>query len=321
MAFGNPEYLAQNIVFLSGLRGFIERAAIDLTQKLDLGRSVKESPVLYGWSQLVRQFQPRDAFLLYTGYYKDTILVGGVTCANGASLFVKVYDDPAKAAAELVRANCAERFLRPWFKPACLQAADGCVVGYELLIHAKRTPLSTDVETAILSLCRSAYNSPRGSRPTADFVDPLLSTRLSSINVSELGATLERLLSEQTPTPEVRCHGDLTSWNLFLDNAGALCLVDYEHVGVCSPYADFFHYYVQPAALHCKTVDLEGLVTLSARSAGVHKEEARRWLALYLAQQLNRDAFEWVDRNRRHRQLARLIENKAAFLMRVSAEV
>ncbi len=318
LAFGDAVPLSRDLTFLSGARAAAERIALALLPRLGLSPPVTDPALLAGWAGAAAALNPRAALLLHTGWYKATLFVGPVTTSDGETLFIKLFAEQTAAAAEARRAEAARALVEPFFRAASVRLINGPLVAYELIRHGRVVPEAGKVERSIADMGRAALERSTESRPARAIVDlESLAGRLSELGLPPPPRTLDGDEAE----PLAAAHGDCTPWNIFADEAGRACLIDYERQGAATPFADLFHYRVQPQAVRGRiepaAAVLDGLTCLTGHS----RTEMARWFGLYLAAQLELDLGLWFDEGRRHRQLRALIAAKSALLAATDAEL
>jgi hypothetical protein len=255
------------------------------------------------------------AFLLYTGYYKETVLVGPVQSGDGAKLFVKCYQQLDRAIAEVECATRVQSLAGDYFRLARVVKRADNIVAYELLPHGRRAAPLAAVQDAAAAMGRNVLERCTATRATDNligegFVD------LGGQFSPELAADLRALRDARIELAWPECHGDLTPWNVFMNDQDQLCLIDYERAGRGPPLADLFHLHTQPAALVGKHELAFRSSTSAARDAGFDAAQVRWWYVVYLALQLEVDLKQWFVEGRRHHQLKSLITSKAALLAR-----
>jgi len=311
VGFGRAEQLFRGISDLSPVRGAVERLV--LAARRGAGAPVDDERILAAWGRLHEAMPDASAaFLLYTGYYKDTILSGVV--AGGELRFVKVFAAPdgnvdERSRLERLRSVVPDAVLLP----ELTSPAPG-IAAYPLLHRESRRPTQAELEDVALTIGLTASRSDPGFHPdsqnawdvyVAEAADLVTRTGLASLEHTRLPA--------QAPGATI-AHGDFTPWNAFRTTGGRLALVDYERVGLRSPFTDSWHLATQAGALRSRARVPTELIARVSHKAGADPKEVRTWYDAYLLQDLHQDATDWVVHGRRHPQLRRLIRAKAVLL-------
>jgi hypothetical protein len=315
VGFGGAERLFCGIADLSPWRGTLERAALAARRN---GATVDDERILEAWRRL-RESLPDTtaALLLYTGFYKDTVLSGIVV--GRAPRFVKVFSaddgqEEERRRLELLRAIVPREVTLPELS----SPAPG-IAAYPLLTRSRRRPTARQLQDVALTIGLNAIHStPSDSGHSQRDWQSYLGDTAALIRSTELAEVdLDRLTGHRPP-PAV-AHGDFTPWNVFRTGTGELALVDYERVGLRAPFTDAWHLATQPRALRSRASVPDALIARVSQAAGADAGEVRSWYDAYLLQDLNQDATDWVVQGRRHPQLRRLIRAKAALLDRHDA--
>jgi len=318
LTFGDAAPLARNLVFLSGLRGLAERIAIAVLSRVGPSRSVEPGALSDAWSEVKAALDASAALLLHTGWYKETLFVGPVRTRDGATLFVKLFAETSAAAAEAERAQAARTVVEPFFRAAAVQRVSGRLVAYDLIEHGRATLDPAQTVAAVAAMAAAALDRATELRPARDAVDlDLLGPRLAAFGLPAVPG----FLAEDVAISLAPCHGDCTPWNIFADQAGRACLIDYERAGVDAPFADLFHHRIQPQVVRGRHEAVAPMLDELSRLTGRNRDDMARWLGLYLAGQLQLDLALWLDEGRRHDQLRDLITGKAAMLAEAAAIV
>jgi hypothetical protein len=250
--------------------------------------------------------------MVYTGFYKDTILSGVIEAEAERRLFVKVFADRSAHELELTQLESLRQIAPPELALASIAAAGDGVVAYELLGRASRRAPAPMLEQAALALAASAYQ--RRAASDVDCWAGLLEQvrrRLAHVG-ADLGQDELRLLT--IPPEPTLAHGDFTPWNTFTTIDDRVALVDYERVARRAPFTDVWHLFVQPAALASGSFDSRRLIARVCAVADVDGRSAAAWYRAYLLEELAVDTRDWVEHDRHHPQLQRLIRYKAQLL-------
>ena len=313
IALGDWLPLSSSLQFLSGPRNLLEQAALRL-----LGRRtwlIESQELKDSVDRIAKATHADAALLLYTGYYKETLLVGPVSAADGTRLFIKYYQRAERAATEVECAKRVQRLASDYFRLARIHRRVDNIVAYELLPRGRRPAPLPAIRQAVGQMAKSALERCKATRSTHEQISEELIERGGQF-LPALAGDLRALKAASVETPWPDCHGDFTPWNVFMSADGALCLVDYERAGQGPPLTDLFHFHTQPAALVGKT-DLAFKESMSAaRDLGFETVEILAWYAIYLALELKTDLQQWFGDGRRHHQLRSLITSKAALLAR-----
>lgn len=265
--------LSSHLRYLRGLRAQVERVALLLPARWTTTRPVTEPAIVSAFHALDEALGGvKSAFLLWTGYYKSTLLVGPVRTAT-AVVFVKVFPCNSEAEAELARIEQLRTIIPASVRLASVDAPGAGVVIYEAMPRSWK-PLSVDVLRPVaLEIGVSALRQPSESEREVP-------AHVSSLDVlegmvgDEVRRTIERELSGGR---SALAHGDFTPWNAFRSPDQRTCLVDYENVGLRPPFFDAVHLETQPAAVAGHGVDLRPLIRTIAEAAGVPIAEAAGW--------------------------------------------
>jgi hypothetical protein len=314
------QYLASGdaaafVDLISPVRGWRRTAdAVAVRFGMQFGRRHATGDTAEDWQELCAVVgEPVTALLLDTAYYKSTTFVGPFQVVDGSRVFVKVFRSADDAATEVERASAFAMRCSPEFRPARLLRPAGRVVLYELLERSGPVPAQL-LDDASSAWCRRMLDHPEA--PESLFVPPAeLAAMAGEASLPLVDCT--EGLRRCPPMPAVLAHGDLTPWNAFVDDHDEICLVDYERVGRSTPFADYFHFAIQPEALHGRHLSIGSLVDKAAHRGDVDLATARAWLAAYLVTELAWDLRAYVVEGRRHAQLWRLISTKSTMLRRV----
>lgn len=311
VGFGRAERLFQGIADLSPARGAIERLALAVRGRN--GPPVDEERILAAWSRLHAALPDSTAaLLLYTGYYKDTILSGVV--AGRELRFVKVFASPDGTDEEHRRLEQ----LRPVVPsdvllPELATPAAG-IAAYPLIERAARRPSSKELEEVALAIGLAASHSAPTAGPGGRRAwDAYISKTADLVDRTDL-ASLDRSCVPAVAPKATVAHGDFTPWNVFRTTSGRLALVDYERVGLRAPFTDSWHLATQAGALRSRAHVPAELIARVSHTAGANNAQVRAWYDAYLLEELHQDATDWVEHGRRHPQLRHLIRTKAALL-------
>ena len=271
-ANGHPRYVAiggragrlySDLDYLMGARGRLERQALRLAEPLLRSSADLPLEALEAVDAVSRSVDGlHQALLLWTGYYKQTWLVGSVVDTGGRRSFCKVFKVASETAEELHRRDELAKVLPASMKlPRGRSGTEGVVL-YELVQRPSRRRRPSLQELADLSLqlgataLRSPENSDHLSAPSAG------SATAEALCARYGCATGEALMGSRSfhPSVLVVAHGDFTPWNMICAVGGELYAVDFEAVGLWPPYYDFVHLWSQVATLAGKELDVAALV-------------------------------------------------------------
>jgi len=311
VGFGDALSLAGNLEFLSGLRGKLESIALQFGRLPYLRSLIGEPDLVMAWDKIAEAVMPQDAFLLHTGWYKETIFVGPVRGARGELFFAKLFKNEGDARREIERARFIEPMTRGLFRTAPVLVESGSLIAYELIEHGNTCVSYAHIETAAVAMAKASYMRSSQSTTVRGFLDWCaleagLVSAGSSLSLSSLADSSRRVQLAD-------CHGDFTPWNVFADRNGNLCLIDYERAETSVPFSDMFHLCIQYSALRGVALPVDKLIETFAAKSSCSLQDVGLWLALYLGRQLQLDTEQWND-GKRHPQLSKLIKAKSALL-------
>jgi hypothetical protein len=309
---GRPWDLYRRIDDLEGTRSTLESIALRTVGRLSPAKEVRSTQIQAAWERLNATIpEISSALLIYTGFFKDTVISGVVESRQ--PLFVKVFADSTIAAKETARLDALSHIVPADMRLASVVLESNGVIGYELLKRkARRAPVQM-LEQAAVELGRKGYHDA-STGDSAAWREKIYATRAS---LAVLGMTLSdhavSTLEDFTP-PGALAHGDFTPWNAFVTYPHELALVDYERVGPRAPFTDFWHLATQQAALGGGKLVPSKLAARACALSGLDTATAFRWYCSYLLEDLSVDTVDWVVHGRQHRQLHRLISAKTRLL-------
>lgn len=218
----------------------------------------------------------QDCLLFDTSWYKETRYIGYAGAA-GRDYFIKVFRDEQEALFQKHRSLFAENFFRPFFSVVPVAHGYRHILAFPYLSFQKISAGSKLVREQIMAMNRHFLAG-----------DPLYK-KMADILPSDLYFILDPALSEKirpwldnnpNSLPILPAHGDLTPWNTGMDANGKVILFDDEQAGWHSPWYDYFHYTLQPAALQDRAV------SVYRYGLDLDLPHARDGLILYLVDQI-----------------------------------
>lgn len=98
-------------------------------------------------------------------------------------------------------------------------------------------------------------------------------------------------LRSHAQVPIVPIHGDVTPWNLFINDDEKIVLTDYDRAGWHVPYYDYYHYILHPVSGRARAPKL------SSFAFDTGHVQANEFLRLYLIDQIYQDISSLVYKN------------------------
>jgi hypothetical protein len=301
------------------MRSTLENVALRTVGRFLPSKEVRSTQVQGAWERLNAAVPDINrALLIYTGFYKETVMSGVVEARQ--PLFVKVFADPTIAGKESARIDTLSRIVPADMRLASVVLESNGVIGYELLRRkARRAPVQM-LERAAIELGRNGYRDASTGDDGA-WKEKLYGTQAS---LAMLGITLSdravATLEDFTPL-RATAHGDFTPWNAFVTYPHQVAVVDYERVGPRAPFTDSWHLATQQAALGNRRIVPTKLAARVCVLSGLDIATALRWYCSYLLEDLSVDTVDWVVHGRQHRQLQRLISGKTRLLKEALASL
>lgn len=313
---GRPWRLYSWIHDLQGIRSLAERIALSSVGRLGRPQPVHNPVIQDAWERLTSTVPGiRSALLIYTGFYKDTLLSGAVDAR--LPLFVKVFGDFSGHEHEAERLRVLREIVPSSLVLASVVSEMSGVTAYELLERSGRRVPRELLEQAALELGLNAYREASRSGAVVGegaWKRTIVTARalLTHLGIELSDAALSQL--EERAPPEALAHGDFTPWNAFLTSNEKLAVVDYERVAPRAPFTDAWHLMTQPVALRGGTLDPTIVVARVSELTARDERTALGWYCAYLLQDLHLDATDWVVHGRHHPQLRQLIVSKTKLL-------
>lgn len=300
--------LTEYLRFHQGMRARIERMALGAAYPLVRTGSPVVRDVAACCAAIQGVFGTRSsAFMLYTGWYKESVLVGPVLADDGTRHFVKAFGAESAARAESVRAAALADLLPSSVLIPATTRTEGALVAYELIAHGRRNVQEAG-DQRLADFVSEAYS--RGAPSSLQFDEVVDCERLerlpSDVRIDADG--IRRLLewAEGRQVVFHAAHGDLTPWNVLVGQANKIYLVDFDEVGPAPALSDWFHW-VTHADIVAGRKPVIGRCGLVPEGLGLGGWAGH--VAAYLLHQLSRDAAR-ADRYGLHRSLRRQVSGR-----------
>jgi hypothetical protein len=313
VAWGNHTgALYRHLDYLTGLRGRVERAWLRLPVRT-LTTASRSREATTTAQQLRRNLGPdSSALLLWTGYYKDTMLVGPVlTHADG--VFVKHFRDPGAAQAEAERATMMHKLADAagavtTLIPTIMNSAVTfpLVDRQRLATPAEAHHVATRLAAAAIARAPSEQEqADRASRAT----QALEQLGSAGIPVKERIAKL----IQRGPERLAPAHGDITPWNVLIDQDGRAVLIDYDEAAWLPAYFDVVYAHSHVEALSGRVPAPTNMIDV-LRSSGLAADDAQAAVVHGLSEQVMRAADSLRNHPLNSTRLRRQVEAKLAAL-------
>jgi hypothetical protein len=265
----NYRSLAGILDYLPGLRGRVEyhflkhapRALHEVTELVP--DHMKSSLTTLG--PLAANY--RAGLLLATSYYKKTVAVGPVLDTAGTRLFIRRHANSSDCESEVAACNSLH-ITESDFRTLAPIKVDDLTVGYDVVRRSRPTRARDAVASAA-----ALHESLLGSRIIGRIVDQFTTTQVERLLKEadmQLGESLSRdMLVQLGQDRELfLTHGDVTRWNVLIDEDHRYVLIDYESVGYRPKYYDVVHALTQEAALRGSRVDLADVQRRASNATG-----------------------------------------------------
>jgi hypothetical protein len=270
--------LYRHLDYLRGMRGAVERAAMRLPAQWSTVRDVVEPEVLAALVEIRRAAGGiASCLLLWTGYYKQTSLVGIVRTTNSLE-FVKVFGSQADAVDEEHRLAALRALVPENVRLAEIRRRTGGVISYRLLRRSRRPVPAAALREIALDIGARAL--AEGGHEVSGLRDLAALGVVEEVCGSDTSSLVERNVHGGLMAT---AHGDFTAWNTFRSLDGRVCLIDYDAVSLRPPFFDAVHFATQGPALAGRSTSLLALTRSIADRAGASSGTARTWVRGCLA--------------------------------------
>lgn len=319
---GEAGHLRRVLRDLPGLRGRVETVALAL-RPVRQRTSQQEVPdvVMAELVELARLLgEPvQAAFLLWTGFYKRTSLVGPVVLRGGVR-FIKL----SRATGDIDREAYGVERLRPHFAPDAelltAERIEGRLAVYPMLPSRRRRASPRAVSCLALRALSRAQPVEAAQRVwvAAEVLDAVLDSDLAP----DAGRALRALNRTFGPDVPTGCctwtHGDLTTWNVVRLPGHRLVVIDCEAVGIRPLAADVVHAPLQLSGLQGRRVNLIGTAPAISQALGCDLGQAVNELTSAVLVDLGETLTTWLAHPDNRVRVGRLIAVKARAAIELS---
>lgn len=311
--YGKDLNLHNYLNFHTGVRGKLEALALYASNwYYSSGSKVTNDIVQETWETLIKiSGEPAAALFLYTDYYKETIQVGPIRLVDGKKYFVKAFKNEQTAIQEEARIYKIYPYCFPYFYIPQLEKRCKNIVFYELVEKQVSKMQPQELERFAILMGLDFLRDKEGCATLESLID--FQALFSLCEESRLIGLLEMnkiLAYSNTEIPITLAHGDFVPWNVFTIKGDKKCLVDFERVGINSPFADYFHLQTQPEALKGRPINFLQLSEKLSEVVPYNKRVIGIWYCYYLLLQLKTDLDLLVNQGKQHKQLFRMINVK-----------
>lgn len=174
----------------------------------------------------------------------------GVLESDGQLFSIKVFQNRDDAYHEATQTKIVEQyFTGPFIVPHVVQCQDGILISR--FVPRMRGILAEDgVLDRLQYATIESMNKSTSFKVPKDIVPLNFPGLFVKLENSELTRRVkEWLAGHPDQMPIIPIHGDMTPWNIYVDESERLVLSSFERAGWQVPFYDVFHFYLQPQAL------------------------------------------------------------------------
>ncbi len=313
LAYGQYQSLLNDIVFLTGWRGRLEKLWLRI-QIFYPRRSVKTRILLQHWHTINRALNvPIKACLLWqTDWYKNTSFIGGVS-TDERRLFVKAYKQRDDATLAMQQTHFAQHYFSEAFNIVAYAMCQGHVIFYPLLPHLNKHVQSKTIPDKLVELNQNYTEKfDTVAKPALDYIHLNLPALLQKNDQLLLWQRARTYLATCSMLPMVPVHGDVTPWNIFYSDALQPVLIDYERAGWHVPFYDCWHFYCQPLFMKRELPDVLTFINAVHHQTKYDLLFLKQTMLIYLLDQLAHDLQDRDDYPQQHSRLKHVIQAKIA---------
>lgn len=264
----------------------------------NLLQSVTPSPIL---SSLVYD----------TSWYKETRAIGIVKTSETV-YFVKIHAQPEECLFEERQARFVKEMFSGSFLTAPILVSAGNCLFFQFIPRLRAVQADDHIEERLLHLTKNFLDQHAITKDLSDCIPLDLFALCHGTQYADLGKKIRSWIEKNDQQiRHIPVHGDMTPWNMFVNQEEKIVLVDYERAGWQVPFYDLFHYVLQSQAL---AKNVKALEQILYRKNWFYAEGMRNLLILYVIDQFYLDLSDHKLKNFAHAGLLNLLETKSHWL-------
>ena len=307
MAYGSYKGLISLLKLRLGLRNVADKFLLSVQYLLKINSSLdKRSAGIF--SDIVACFEHKiEAAILYnTSWYKETMYIGYIQTSEKL-FFIKVYRNQQEALFQKHQSDFIEKFFAKDFNLVPVTQHYNNILVYNYVSLTKQSDEAKIIFEKIIRLNQEFVKTAKIDKMVSDILPSDIYFVFDQWN-RDLSLKIKSwVLAHKTRVPVIPCHGDMTPWNIAVKKNGEVFLFDYEQAGWHTPFYDYFHYLVQPAALKNEKLIYKNL------NIHIGHENTDIFLILYLIDQLYQAA-DKLRNGYQDKHFLTMVRNKAILL-------
>jgi hypothetical protein len=281
-------------------RNFLDQ--IFLYLQLFIKSGVIKDPLLQQqFGKLNKYFKNIDGFIFFkTSWYKETQFTG-ILQDGQEHYFIKIFKSHEETLFQENQFNFVNKYFSDYFSTITIEKYFDNILANKYIPHARPIGIEDHIEHKILEMTNDFINKQAIVKPVKDCLPIDLGFVLG-----EQKKLLGRITSwaQKQELSIIPVHGDMTPWNMFVDDLGQIVLVDYEAAGWQVAFYDYFHFILQPLALKKNAVPIDKMVIDTNKDT----------LILYLVHQLYKHHSEIKQSGFDDKAIRNLVHNKIKWL-------
>ena len=313
MGYGDYRSQVEQLSFRQGWRGTL----LNVYLKAQYFLPFKNSPLKPPFQSVAQNLlnaapSPIISGLFYdTSWYKETKSIGIVRTAE-TEYFVKIYTLPEECLFEERQAKFVADMFSGSFIVAPIMHSKGNCLFYKSIKHLRPVGAEDHIEERLLHITKDFIDRHAVTKNLSESIPLGLFAFCHGTEYAGLAQKIRTWIEKnERGISHIPVHGDMTSWNMFVNTEEKIVLVDYERSGWHVPFYDLFHYVLQPQALKKNKNALQNILY---RKTWYHRDIMKVLLTLYIIDQFYLDLSDHKIRGFDNIPLRNSIATKAAWL-------
>ena len=316
LAYGRYRPLVCHVNFKTRTGRLLDKAALAVQSVLHISKKADNRHLMVWNDMRNRVNYTIDAMILYdTSWYKECQYIGFLK-TESKTHFIRYFRQPEDIVFFHHQNQLIQQYFHGIFSTVPVTLSDGNVLLQPVVSRKRSVQKNDHIEDKIVYYTQKTLKSETIRKDIRDIV-PIDFFFLCSFEKkgSDLPVKVRVWLdSIQDPVPLIPVHGDLTPWNIIINQQEQAVLIDYERAGWHVPYYDLFHYTLQEQALAANTSCLDYYLKKWADDFG---PDTRTYLILYLIDQIHYDLNSKKQFEHHNAHLNRMIDTKITWLQKL----